>query len=547
MKATSLIKGRGYVLHLFSNGTHDPAQVLARDEAGRFCTYVGTLIYKGYTALDATKALLEDIRNQGLSCLDQALGNYCFLLNDDKGLHICTDRAGLHHVYHTDDLSFISNSFVSAACSLKARQLRSQEVLEYILCGATFGSRTLLENVTLLGEEILVRITLGKSERIHRKTVWEGRTVTGKRPAVSEVLSQTLERLDWYYSQLSSAFGSNVTSALSGGYDSRLNLALMMRQKVSPKLFVYGSIDEIDVQIAKLICRNEDLQLLQVDRRNRPQLRQDEYWHNQESVFHGLDGLTQYGFACEPFELSHRTERATRGVIVVNGGGGEIWRDFWKLPNRAFNGFEFARAYFAGRIEGLHRKGVTSDKFLRELGLKIDDIAGSANARMNPQVVQSLYPRLRLRYWQGKNNSVDNFLGYAITPFSEHVFTVPAMWIPIGVKREGWFERQMICQLSSRLSQYPTSHGHSVADGPNLVQRLKGHVARHLPTSVRAWNRRVAINGKRRYFQTRPYVIARFGTGPLAVEEYVQLSQIGDSLAFSRALTVERMLRDEWF
>ena len=56
----------------------------------------------------------------------------------------------------------------------------------------------------------------------------------------------------------------------------------------------------------------------------------------------------------------------------------------------------------------------------------------------------------------------------------------------------------------------------------------------------------MTINRERPYFQSRPYLEARFGPRLLAVEEYVQLSQIGDSLAFSRALTVERMLRDEW-
>jgi hypothetical protein len=158
MKLALSIQGAGYVIQLFSNATHDPAQVMARDESGRFCTYVGTLIYKGCTASSATGLLLEDIRHHGLACLDQALGNYCFLVNDDQGLRILTDRAGLHHVYCSDDLSFVSNSFISAACSLKTRRLRTQEILEYVMFGATFGDHTLLEGVKLLGQEVVVRI-----------------------------------------------------------------------------------------------------------------------------------------------------------------------------------------------------------------------------------------------------------------------------------------------------------------------------------------------------------------------------------------------------
>ncbi len=123
-----------------------------------FCTYVGTLLYRGRTGAEATALILDDLENGRGDCLDAAIGNFCLLINDRDGLRVATDRAGLHHVYHDDELSLICNSFVAAACGVRAQSLQSQEVLEFILLGATFGPDSLVKEVRLLGTECDVRI-----------------------------------------------------------------------------------------------------------------------------------------------------------------------------------------------------------------------------------------------------------------------------------------------------------------------------------------------------------------------------------------------------
>lgn len=165
---------------------------------------------------------------------------------------------------------------------------------------------------------------------------------------------------------------------------------------------------------------------------------------------------------------------------------------------------------------------------------------------MSAAEVQSLYARFRVRFWQGANNSADNHMGYALTPFSDVRFSVPAMWIPVGAKRDGWFERQLIMRASPALAEYPSSHGFNFTQGPGLRQRIFTMLKYRMPAGLRAARRRLMNERHRPYYQSGKFVNARFGAGPLQVEQYVRPGELQDSLAFSRALTIERLLRGEW-
>jgi hypothetical protein len=52
---------------------------------------------------------------------------------------------------------------------------------------------------------------------------------------------------------VAASFGDRVTCALSGGYDSRLILALLRRHGVSPRVYVYGPPGDKDVELARTI------------------------------------------------------------------------------------------------------------------------------------------------------------------------------------------------------------------------------------------------------------------------------------------------------
>ncbi|WP_438992908.1 hypothetical protein [Pseudemcibacter sp.] len=65
-----------------------------------------------------------------------------------------------------------------------------------------------------------------------------------------------------------SAYGKNITTALSGGYDSRLLLSLLIDAGVTPQLYVYGENSSPDVLVAKSIEKGEGLEINHVDKSN---------------------------------------------------------------------------------------------------------------------------------------------------------------------------------------------------------------------------------------------------------------------------------------
>jgi asparagine synthase (glutamine-hydrolysing) len=535
------------VLYLFRNESHDPARAMSTDNAGRFCTYVGTMLYKGQTGVQATTAILDDVAAGRSGFLESAFGNYSLLIGDKRGMRVHSDPAGLNHIYYSDDLSLVTNSFIAAGCTAPSREFGEQEILEYVLLGAVFGRQSLLAGFELLPARGEIQLNQTGRRVELRDDPWVLAAPSARRVSKDEHIARTIADCDRYFAQVANAFREQVTSALSGGYDSRLVLALLQRHGIASRLFVYGSADDADVRIAKAICRAEGLELQHVDRGAVPALDPPTYWQQQDSVFHGLDGLTQYGFACDPHEISHRRERVSGGLVAVNGGAGEIWRDFWKLPNRHMSARQFVGAVYGGRLAGLYGSGGRPREFLDALSRKVAETTGTDTAELiPPAVIHSLYARFRVRFWQGKNDSVDNHIGYALSPFAENIFAIPAMQIPTSAKRDGLFERQLIQRVAPRLATYDSSYGYDFVSGPGFTERLAIKGKRWTPLWIRRLHRRTGGDIRRTYYQSPEFVRHRFGDGRLEVEKFLRLDRLRDPLAFSRALAVERMLRGQW-
>ena len=113
----------------------------------------------------------------------------------------------------------------------------------------------------------------------------------------------------------------------------------------------------------------------------------------------------------------------------------------------------------------------------------------------------------------------------------------------VAAKRNGWFERQLIVRSSPRLAV--SARGFDFASGPRLRHRLKTAVKVHSPIRWRATRRRLMRDRERPYYQSEPFTRFRFGPRPLLVEQFVDLDSLQDLLCVSRALTIERLLRDE--
>ena len=79
-------------------------------------------------------------------------------------------------------------------------------------------------------------------------------------------VDRVVAALDPVFDSIVGSAGDRIDTAISGGYDSRLILALLRARGVRPRLHVYGSDADSDVRIARQICAGEGLTLEHIDK-----------------------------------------------------------------------------------------------------------------------------------------------------------------------------------------------------------------------------------------------------------------------------------------
>lgn len=168
---------------------------------------------------------------------------------------------------------------------------------------------------------------------------------------------------------------------------------------------------------------------------------------------------------------------------------------------------------------------------------------------MKRDEIELLYPLLRLRYWQSKNNLLNNQLTYALTPFAESQFAIPAAAIPIRFKNHGLFEAALINRVAPDLAAVTSVYGHDFASPLPRRSRWKNLYRIYAPATAISWAKRrrsrigVGSAPGAHYCRRREYVDPIIGSGELAVREWFDVGRVHDDGVPARILTVELLLR----
>ncbi len=114
---------------------------------GDFIVTLGTLFYKDMYGDQCLDPLFNDFcRSDSLSSND-LMGNYCVMIFHDGELFVFNDYLGLYRIYHTEDYSVVTSSFLAIAKILERLTPSPQEIYEYLLRGAMYGGNTLFKEV----------------------------------------------------------------------------------------------------------------------------------------------------------------------------------------------------------------------------------------------------------------------------------------------------------------------------------------------------------------------------------------------------------------
>jgi hypothetical protein len=529
----------------------------------QFIVSTGTLIYNRKVGRGALEELYNDFSEDG-KFLSKVLGQFCVVISKGGKLYIFNDYTGVYHIYCNKSKSVVSSSFLALLKSLKERNVSTQELYEYVISGACFGGKTLINEIEL----------------IESKNIWQlspevsaiSRPPYVKRldPGLSldEIVQEFTTDLIDYFSILKENFGNSVCSGLSGGLHTRMLLGLMKRVGIKPEyLYVFGNEnntvgrDAHAVQIAKSIAKREGLPLEHIDKDKFPRFAEDEHERLLEERYYLGDGLGhETGLFDNGADLDIRLRRTQKARLQLNGAGGEAFRNYWTLLNRSYD----IRTFFTSRYDRMNYSVFTGyfdeNAYFSALGEKVKISLGTDKDRIDRLQIELLQPEFENKYWMGNNNSINNILAYLLTPFGDTPFQYRGCDIPYKYKKHpSAFESALIISIDPELARYPTSQRINLyKNSLYLPTKIRYFVRLNIPLWLRRYIRKhyyhaagekVRLSGNKfdlPFYLTEQYLDRIFKSEDLYMSKYVHIGMINDTSVLSRVLTAELVITDRF-
>ena len=426
-------------------------------------------------------------------------GSAAIACHDASGaLALITDRLGTLHVYRVQAGActlFSTSSLVLAALTRPDWDTVSWR--EFLATGTVFEQRTLFRGMEKLPPARVLLLRDG-CERWAR-TYWSPATAMydrapfrGDVPALAAALEKAVDTIGRNFPR--------PVMDLTGGFDSRVLLAALLRSGQDFATVVNGDAGDADVQTAGLIAGAFGLQHThQTVAPESPA----EWWERAKASLPLCDGEYDVLLYARPYTA--HTRLAQRFQISINGSNGELIKGYWwelLLPfigsRGHFDEREVAakRFVFAGEPRALFAFRPDED-----LADHFAGVIRRANARLsdypNTAKMDNVYLTLRMQRWQGRIASATSRIWPCLSPFMFRRPMELALSAPPSRRVRHRMTRRLIEYLNPRLAAMPLAQGY-----PALPLRLTtahkfGPLAMEVARKVqhRVW--RKASNGAR--------------------------------------------------
>jgi asparagine synthase (glutamine-hydrolysing) len=555
------IIGDHYVIHVFHKYNFALDNVVQFDN-NQFIVATGTLMYNRKIGHVALRELFDDFSEDG-KFLDNALGNYCLIVSKNERLYVLNDYTGLYHVYHDNTNSIVSNSFLAVLKALNERSISTQGLYEYVIHGACFGDATLFNEISLLSSKKIWRLFPNVSAI--------PRASSSSRPnragPFNEVVEEIAKDLIDYFNIIKSNFGNSISSALSGGVHTRLMLGLMRKVGIKPDyLYVYGKEENTAgrdanvIQIVRSIANGEGLSVEHIDKEKFPEFTEDEYPELLKRNYYLGDGLGhEAGVFDNGSDMHYRLSRSKKAALQLNGGGGEVLRNYWKLPDKSYSIGTFFKARYDRMDYSVFTDCFDPGSHFYALREKIKVSLGTDKDRLNRRQIELLQPEFDNKYWMGSNNSINNILSYSLTPFAETSIQFRACNVALKYKDYFRLEATLMKYIDAKLAGYPTSHGIDLfSNHLETKAKLKYMVTLNTPLWLKAyirkhyWHQKTEIIRLTGNSSTLPFYLAGrylkriFSAEDLCMSRYVDIEKIAEPDLLSRVLTAELVITDRF-
>lgn len=532
------------------DGWAHPSQVAVADASVRtadgYACCVGPLWYRGRFGAAALGALLEDLGTVGRVDESALRGNFALFLYRNRHCLLMNDAPGFVRIHASADRSFYSTSWLATCAYSGSVELDEAAAVEYVLLGASHSDATVACGITTL--PLAHAFDLAQRRTLQR--VPAGAWTRDRAPATfDEAAEEGADLLRATFGDIAAAFPGRLRTALSGGFDSRLILAGLLDSGARPELFVYGDTGSEDVPIARAVAASAELPLEVIDKsvleaRRAPL--------DVERMVEGalfFDGLPNDGIHDTGVDRQTRLAQTADGYLGLNGGGGEIFRNYFHLPDRPFRALDIVRTFYRGFDANVFRRRGGLRDYMDRLAASIQRVLGIDDARPRPTLtreqVELLYPLFRCHHWMGVNNSVALRHGYFATPLLDLGLIRLASRLPLAWKNAGRLEARLVTRLHPGIAMQPSAYGFRFGDGPDWRARFNEWSMCARPVAARpligATRRRLHGTGAAADMIARSRAIL---PGEWRMDPVLDLARLPDDYAFARALAVEIAWRE---
>ena len=511
---------------------------LAPDGQG-FAFLSGMLFYKGETAAAALRLLYDDF-DRPASVMAAAKGQFTIALYKKESLHLLSDPLGINKIYHDQDSSLFSNRFIAVARLVRSPRADVQGCYEYAWNGVPFGRKTFVEEIKSVppGHAVSCR------ESVALEAVPPPDLGEEAPDDEEELLRRHLGRLRDLTQLYVRHFGSRFRVSLSGGYDSRLLLILLLEAGARPHLFVYGRKDDLECRLARAIAEGEKLDFEQVDKSSPPRIAVSNYAAHLEGNVELFDGWKIDGLFDDGADAPDRFARVRDGMVKVNGSVGEIYRNFFYLPDRSYAVRELVWTFYSQYDPSACTRAFDPRGYEAAVAREIKDALALKGDRLARREVELAYPLFRARFWTAREVPINQGFGPCLFPFMEPDLIKGTCDIAIALKSHGLFEGRLMRRLNPRVAAYPSVYGHSFAEDPPLSHRLKAQLSYRRPPFLRRYAYRIRQRRKEPppYFLERDYLRAVIDPDFPLMRRLFNVDRINDPDVLNRVATMEYIL-----
>ena len=234
---------------------------------------------------------------------------------------------------------------------------------------------------------------------------------------------------------------------------------------------------------------------------------------------------------------------------VLNGSGGECFRNFFSLRDGHFSPEEIVWSFYSqydpSHVTSRFRPADYTSELARDMRLALPDEPRAA--KLDRAQVEALYPLFRVRYWTGRDVGLNQRFGPLLFPFLEPSVFSGTERVPIGFKDHGRLEALILGRISPKLAQYVSTYGFPFSKEPPLRYRLKMALTLWRPPFLRQYSYRVkaGLRPRRAYprWFSEALVAAHLDPTLPAMREFFRIEQISDMDVLNRVATAELVLR----